>query len=308
MNSNKWLIGVELVVMVLMSGSLAVAQDSNATVIQDVYIAAYYPDSNFAAEDVTIVGSGAGDPDYEILTYVQFDLSPLPEGMHVENATLHLFNHYMEWNNRNYTDFGIKAVTSDWDENDVTFNTKPTLDDTVVYDPQRLQGENSGGTRADAEPEVWVSWNVTELVQAWSDGSLENNGLAVVWDGDDGETWSLYPRFRSMQWPDDTLWPTLDVTFAEWVDVLKGDVNDDGVINGLDVDPFVDVLLNGTTNVGMEDRADVNDDSVVNGLDVDPFVALVVGGGVAAVPEPSSLVLLFVGLTSLLGLAIRRRR
>ena len=85
-------------------------------------------------------------------------------------------------------------------------------------------------------------------------------------------------------------------------------MNDDDVVNGLDVDPFVDVLLNGTTDTGMEYRADVNDDGIVNGLDVDPFVELVVGGGVAAVPEPSSLVLLLCGVTSLLGVAIRRRR
>ena len=136
-----------LVAMVLMSGSLAVAQDSNATVTQDVFVVAYYPDTNYALEDFTLTGSGPGD-DWEELTYIQFDLSPLPEGMHVENATLQLFNHYMEWTNRNYTDFGIKAVTSAWDENDVTFATRPTLDDTVVYDPQRFQGENSGGTRS----------------------------------------------------------------------------------------------------------------------------------------------------------------
>jgi hypothetical protein len=67
-----------------------------------------------------------------------------------------------------------------------------------------------------------------------------------------------------------------------------GDVNLDGDVNGLDVDPFVGVLLNGPYQV----EADMNEDGDVNGLDVDPFVAAVVGGGVAAVPEPATLALL----------------
>ena len=75
--------------------------------------------------------------------------------------------------------------------------------------------------------------------------------------------------------------------------VLLGDVNLDGEVNGLDVDPFVDVLLNGPYQA----EADMNEDGVVNGLDVDPFVAAIVGGGVQAVPEPSTLAL--VGLAGL---------
>ena len=73
--------------------------------------------------------------------------------------------------------------------------------------------------------------------------------------------------------------------------VILGDVNLDGEVNGLDVDPFVDVLLNGPYQI----EADMNTDSVVNGLDVDPFVEAVVGGGVQAVPEPSTLALLVLG-------------
>ena len=40
----------------------------------------------------------------------------------------------------------------------------------------------------------------------------------------------------------------------------------------------------------------MNEDEVVNGLDVDPFVAAVVGGSAAAVPEPSSLFLTILAL------------
>jgi hypothetical protein len=77
--------------------------------------------------------------------------------------------------------------------------------------------------------------------------------------------------------------PELVLTFG---DSVLGDVNRDGEVNGLDVDLFVDVLLNGP----YQREADMNDDQVVNGLDVDPFVAAVVGG-TQQIPEPSTLLL-----------------
>ena len=73
---------------------------------------------------------------------------------------------------------------------------------------------------------------------------------------------------------------------------VLGDSNLDGEVNGLDVDPFVDVLLNGPYQL----EADMNEDDVVNGLDVDLFVAAVVGVGAAAVPEPSTLLLCLVAV------------
>ncbi len=55
--------------------------------------------------------------------------------------------------------------------------------------------------------------------------------------------------------------------------VLVGDVNCDGVINLLDVAPFVELLSAG----GFSKKADINQDGVLNLLDVGPFVALLVG-------------------------------
>ena len=84
---------------------------------------------------------------------------------------------------------------------------------------------------------------------------------------------------------------------------LLGDLNGDGQVDGLDVEPFVGVLLDGAFDAA----ADMNEDTLVNGLDVDPFVAAVIGGTntVRAVPEPSLIALLFgAGLA----LAVRRTR
>ncbi len=55
--------------------------------------------------------------------------------------------------------------------------------------------------------------------------------------------------------------------------VLPGDVNEDGVVNLLDVDPFVELLVSGQFNAA----ADLNSDGVVDLLDVEPFVDLLSG-------------------------------
>jgi hypothetical protein len=83
--------------------------------------------------------------------------------------------------------------------------------------------------------------------------------------------------------------------------LILGDINDDGEVNGLDVDPFVDVLLASRFDVA----ADMNGDGAVNGLDVDPFVDAVVGGGAATVPEPSTFLLCILTIGLLRGQQIR---
>ena len=55
--------------------------------------------------------------------------------------------------------------------------------------------------------------------------------------------------------------------------VLLGDVNMDGVVNLLDVAPFVAAISNGDFIA----EADINGDGVVNLLDVQPFVDLLSG-------------------------------
>ena len=56
--------------------------------------------------------------------------------------------------------------------------------------------------------------------------------------------------------------------------VLLGDVNQDGTVNLLDVQPFVDLLTSG----GFQAEADINQHGEVTLLDVSPFVQLLIGG------------------------------
>jgi hypothetical protein len=84
---------------------------------------------------------------------------------------------------------------------------------------------------------------------------------------------------------------TFEFRLLSVTDPLLGDTNGDGQLDGLDVDPFVDVLLASRFDVA----ADMNEDQVVNGLDVDPFVSAVVGS-VQQIPEPSTLLLALIAL------------
>jgi len=83
--------------------------------------------------------------------------------------------------------------------------------------------------------------------------------------------------------------------FAEQIEgtpvLILGDVNGDGVIDGLDIQPFVDLLTGG----GYQAEADINGDSVVDGLDIQPFVDIITGAGGDPVPEPATLSLLALG-------------
>jgi hypothetical protein len=56
--------------------------------------------------------------------------------------------------------------------------------------------------------------------------------------------------------------------------ILLGDVNCDGVVDLLDVAPFVAILTSG----GFDPKADINQDGQVTLTDVAPFVALLTGG------------------------------
>ena len=51
--------------------------------------------------------------------------------------------------------------------------------------------------------------------------------------------------------------------------VLLGDVNRDGLVNFLDISPFIGVLANVGDN---QAEADTNEDGIVNFLDIAPFI------------------------------------
>jgi hypothetical protein len=89
---------------------------------------------------------------------------------------------------------------------------------------------------------------------------------------------------------------------------VPGDVNFDGVVNGLDISAVASHWLQGGTSI----TGDANGDGVVNGLDISVISSNWLqqfgggsGGGATAVPEPSTLLLAALAGVAL---AMRRRR
>lgn len=72
----------------------------------------------------------------------------------------------------------------------------------------------------------------------------------------------------------------IEVTSSGGGGTLLGDVNGDGAVNLLDIQPFVDLIATGQFNAG----GDLNGDGVVNLLDVQPFVDALSGGGTGGGP------------------------
>ena len=90
---------------------------------------------------------------------------------------------------------------------------------------------------------------------------------------------------------------------------LPGDVNFDGVVNGLDISLISSHWLQSGNNL----PGDANFDGVVNGLDISLISShwlqsAASGAGAASVPEPSTMVLVGLGFVGLVVAAHRQRQ
>jgi hypothetical protein len=97
-----------------------------------------------------------------------------------------------------------------------------------------------------------------------------------------------------------------DVGLDNVVVGLPGDVNHDGVVNGLDIADVASHWLQTGTGV----MGDANGDGTVNGLDIALIASnwLRASGGAASVPEPSTIVLAALGALVLLARLNRSSR
>jgi hypothetical protein len=129
--------------------------------VGDAFVSQNAPGSNFGNPIYIAVGSLNGGT---FRGLVKFDLSAIPVGTHIDQATLSM-NYF--GGNAYGTTFTITAYRAGagWDELTVTWNSQPP------------SAEAYGA--AVFSSFGWQSFDVTDLVQAWVDGTYPNQGIML---------------------------------------------------------------------------------------------------------------------------------
>jgi len=131
----------------------------------DAHVDQSLPDSNFGSSENLLVVNAS----WEVLrTYVQFDLSDIPEGTDIYLAELVLENHG-HWDDL-CPKIDVHRVLEEWDEDYITWNSQPDFETDV---------RGALYLRDDFFPTGFYAWDVTELVQKWVGGDYVNYGMVL---------------------------------------------------------------------------------------------------------------------------------
>lgn len=168
----------------------------------DAYVIMKSPDQNTGSSSRLLARNRYGHPSHP--TYweedilAKFDLSSLPGDVRIISATLYLY--YYEWrdNNPGGRDLTCYRITSDWDEETVTWNTRPS------YNP-----EATCYSILPYSPGSWMDWDVTSDVKSFISGEETNYGWQIM----DTTTWGQFniptPKFLSKEYGSNI--PYLDI-------------------------------------------------------------------------------------------------
>lgn len=166
----------------------------------DAYVLEDSPVQNFGSEVYLFAGSAVADEKYR--SYLQFNVSAIPQTAIIVEATLGL---YYDGSSASIpTTIGAYKVIGSWDEDNIDWAHQPasagTPEDTVSVPATDTQN--------------YLYWDVTDLVQGWVDGSISNRGL-VVRDTDEGtvKAWKRFISSNQVFHLDRN--PRLDVTYFD---------------------------------------------------------------------------------------------
>jgi len=171
---------------------------------KDAYVAEYYPNTNFGDRYYLFSNLFQGcDDEYQSL--IKFDLcnpdcNHIPPNSFILEACLHLWVYRNEVPQNETTDLCAYPVVQYWDEQGVTWNTRPNYDDTTSFCTAVCPGD----------VDQWIGINVTELVRDWYKGFRVNDGILLKCD----ECFDSVLGFYSKEYEDSRYWPYLCIRYG----------------------------------------------------------------------------------------------
>jgi hypothetical protein len=133
---------------------------------------------------------------------VKFDLSGIPAGSTINSATFnaYYFSNYNPGVNPVGRTYYLYRNTGNWIETGVTWNSKPAY-------------TTSQGANVTMPADFgWVSWDVTDIVQSWSDGTA-NYGF-VMMDSNEIPGYDTIAIFYSREYANPTVHPKLAINYT----------------------------------------------------------------------------------------------
>ncbi|OQB25717.1 MAG: Disaggregatase related repeat protein [Chloroflexi bacterium ADurb.Bin180] len=145
---------------------------------RDTYLYRYAPGANYGADPLLKVGYKQTNA-----SLVAFDLSAIPAGAVIEEATLDLYA--TGWSGADLN-LSAYAVRTPWAEGEASWNLALAGVPWAVAGGNGTPGDRAGeptDSLMTRGPNRWYSFHLTDLVQAWVDGTTANYGVLLRGDG-----------------------------------------------------------------------------------------------------------------------------
>lgn len=165
---------------------------------RDTYVDQNNPSTNYGNNTAVNIWRESGTEAHALL---YFDTSALPAGASITSATLDVYsviNLQAPEAPGDVVPIRAEAVLSSWTETGVTWNNRPPSN--YLNDPPVLYQQE------------WLAYDVTNIVQAWADGTVDNHGIKLAPHvGDPSDTAWAFFLDRSHA----TTGPRLTITYEE---------------------------------------------------------------------------------------------
>jgi len=186
-----YLVILAWVILTAVSLQLTPIQASSTTTtlnpIADAYTQSSNPDTNYGSSTDLMIDGSYGR------VYVKFNLSSIPSNSVIISATLKLYDH----STASY-EVCVYPVSADWSESTITWNNQPDYNSSLQ---SCVTTPSTSGQ--------WVSWDVTDIVEEWVEGGLENYGF-VLKASENG-----LEKFYSKEYSDSSKHPELIIEYVE---------------------------------------------------------------------------------------------